>query len=98
MNNYEIHFGGFTHWCHAETPLRACLLTLYECINQWKTFPQLPFRVHDLNTGDNHHVGLAEVIALRYNSVNEPPPFPSEQAQLDSEIEWFEEVAQPLAA
>lgn len=88
---YEVHFGGFTHWCEASTPLQAGLITLNACIEQYKTFAQLPMLVIALETGDETTVGLAEVLWVKHHAAQELPREPSEQAELDMETQWMQE-------
>ena len=90
MPHYEIHFGGFTHWCQAESPIRAAMLAFRACLDQWHTFPRSPFLVIDTDKdNDGETVGLQLVLSL-LNVLNEDvPPFPSEEAQLEAEQQWI---------
>ena len=90
---YEVHLGGFTHWCEANTDLQAGVKTLDACIIEWKTFPRVPMQVFNLDSGEETIVGLAQVLWIQHHAAQDlPNNFPSEQAQLDSTNEWLTEV------
>jgi len=86
---YEVHFGGFTHWCDAATPQHAGLLTLDACIEEWKTFPQSPMMAINLDSDETTTVGLAEILWIKHHASQELPAHPSEEAELAMETQWM---------
>jgi len=93
---YEIHFGDFTHWCKAGSPLQAGMLTLQACIEQRKTFPRLPMQVIHLETGEETIVGLATVLNVQQLSAEYNPELP--EPPLDPDCPILQHAKQTLVA